>query len=32
MAYRDMLVTCKECGKTFFFTVEMQHRLADQGL
>jgi len=31
MTYRDTLVTCKECGKTFFFTVEMQHRLADQG-
>jgi len=31
MTYRDTLVTCKECNKTFIFTVEMQHRLADQG-
>jgi len=31
MTYRDTLVTCQECGKTFYFTVEMQHRLADQG-
>ena len=31
MTYRDTLVTCKECGKTFYFTVEMQHRLVDQG-
>lgn len=31
MTYRDTLVTCQECGKTFVFTVEVQRRLAEQG-
>ena len=31
MNYRDTLVTCKECGKSFVFTVDTQRRLAGQG-
>jgi CspA family cold shock protein len=31
MTYRDMLVTCKECGKEFVFTVEKQRHMAEQG-
>ena len=31
MTFRDTLVTCQECGKSFVFTVEVQRRLAEQG-
>jgi CspA family cold shock protein len=32
MNFRDTLVTCQECGKEFFFTVEMQRQMAERGL
>ncbi len=32
MNFRDTLVTCKQCGKEFYFTVEKQRQLAEQGL
>jgi len=32
MNYRDTLVTCKECGKRFIFTVEKQRRMDEKGL
>jgi hypothetical protein len=31
MSFRDTLITCQECGKSFVFTVEAQRRLAEQG-
>ncbi len=31
MTYRDTLVTCQECGKTFVFTVEKQRQMAEGG-
>ncbi len=31
MNFRDTLVTCKECGKRFIFTVEKQRRMAESG-
>ncbi len=31
MNFRDTLVTCRECGKRFVFTVEAQRRLAERG-
>ena len=31
MAYRDMWVTCEECGRQFVFRVEEQRRLDRQG-
>jgi CspA family cold shock protein len=31
MNFRDTLVTCKECGKQFVFTVEKQRQMAEQG-
>jgi len=30
MVFRDKMLTCEECGKTFFFTVTEQRRLAEQ--
>ena len=30
MVFRDQMVTCEECGKTFFFTVTEQRRIADR--
>jgi len=30
MVFRDKMLTCEECGKTFFFTVTDQRRLAEQ--
>jgi CspA family cold shock protein len=30
MVFRDQMLTCEECGKTFFFTVTEQRRLADR--
>jgi CspA family cold shock protein len=32
MNFRDTLVTCRECGKQFVFTVEMQRQMSEQGL
>jgi len=32
MTFRDTLVTCRECGKQFVFTVEAQRQMADRGL
>jgi CspA family cold shock protein len=32
MNYRDTLVTCKECGKQFIFTVEKQRQMDEKGL
>jgi CspA family cold shock protein len=29
--YRDTIVTCRECGKRIFFTVEKQRQLAERG-
>lgn len=29
--YRDMIVTCQECGKPMFFTVEKQRQMAERG-
>jgi CspA family cold shock protein len=31
MTFRDTLVTCKECGKEFVFTVEKQRHMAERG-
>lgn len=31
MNFRDTLVTCRECGKAFVFTVEKQRRMAESG-
>jgi CspA family cold shock protein len=31
MNFRDTLITCKECGKQFIFTVERQRQMADHG-
>lgn len=31
MSYRDTLVTCRECGKAFVFTVEKQRQMAESG-
>lgn len=31
MNYRDMLVTCAECGKQYVFTVEAQRQMAERG-
>jgi CspA family cold shock protein len=30
MIYRDQRLTCEECGKTFFFTVTEQRRMAEE--
>jgi CspA family cold shock protein len=30
MVFRDQRLTCEECGRTFFFTVTEQRRLAEQ--
>jgi CspA family cold shock protein len=30
MVFRDQMLTCEECGKTFFFTVTDQRRIADR--
>lgn len=30
MVFRDQRLVCRECGKTFFFTVTEQRRLAEQ--
>ncbi|MFN2156549.1 MAG: zinc-ribbon domain containing protein, partial [Anaerolineae bacterium] len=30
MIYRDQKLTCENCGKTFFFTVTEQRRLAEE--
>ena len=30
MVFRDQRLVCQECGKTFFFTVTEQRRLAEQ--
>ena len=30
MVFRDKMLTCEECGKTFFFTVTEQRLLAEQ--
>ena len=30
MVFRDQRLVCQECGRTFFFTVTDQRRLADQ--
>ena len=32
MNYRDTLVTCKECGKQYIYTVERQRQMAEQGM
>jgi CspA family cold shock protein len=32
MNFRDTLVTCKECGKQFVFTVETQRQMIERGL
>jgi CspA family cold shock protein len=32
MNYRDILITCEECGKQFVFTVEKQRQMAERGL
>jgi cold shock protein len=29
--YRDTIVTCRECGKQIFFTVEKQRQMAERG-
>ena len=31
MNFRDTLVTCRECGKQFVFTVETQRKMTEQG-
>jgi CspA family cold shock protein len=31
MTYRDMFVTCQECGKQFVFTVEKQRQMTELG-
>jgi cold shock protein len=32
MSFRDTLVTCRECGRQFVFTVETQRQMAERGL
>jgi CspA family cold shock protein len=32
MSFRDTLVTCRECGKQFVFTVETQRQMTERGL
>ena len=32
MNFRDMMVTCEECGKQFIFTVEKQRQMDEKGL
>ena len=32
MNYRDTIVTCKECGKQYIYTVERQRQMAEPGM